>query len=76
LEGFRVASLDSPTATIAQVGEIMTTEITTKKAAVLDEVERMVSAAPTHLTDSKKELVETTTAECKKIGHDAHGIRY
>jgi len=37
----------SKAATIAQVGEMLNTEIINKKAAVLDEFERMVSAATT-----------------------------
>ena len=56
-------------ATAANIGEIINTVITTKKAAVLDEFERMVMAATTKLTESKDDLMKTFTSELGAIGH-------
>ena len=55
-------------ATAANVKDIINAEITTKKAAALDEFERMVTAATTKLTESKDDLVKLATSELGAIG--------
>ena len=54
-------------ASTAFINAIVTTAVTTKKGAALEEFERMVSAAATQLTDSKNKIVSDANAELAEM---------